>query len=303
LKWNWQQGLLVGIILVTCVGFFKPHVTILRPSRHFMFILDISQSMNAKDYHEEGFPNDRLGYAKVAINHVLKELPCGSKIGLGLFTTQNIHILFDPIEVCDHSSVIADTLEHIDWRMAWSADSHIEMGIYHALNELEKNKSSAQLVFMTDGQETPPQTVKPRYDGRNSQKGLILGVGGTRPVAVPRYDRDNNLIGNWENEDIDKAPVSSNVYTLQVETRTLPDTGTYESWLDETHLKEIAAITGLRYEKLDSLEGFVEHLTDDEQAELLPAKTDIRPFLAIIGLVFLLIVYLFEPKSFRKHSF
>lgn len=80
---------------------------------------------------------------------------------------------------------------------------------------------------------------------------MIVGVGGTRPVPVPRYDRDGRLLGYWENADIATPPVATTDYSDKVETPPLPRQGLYLSWVDEAHLRELAAITGLEYHRLE----------------------------------------------------
>ena len=266
-----------------------------------MFVLDITQSMNARDYHEKDLPPDRLGYAKAAILTALHELPCGSEVGLGLFTTQTVHALFEPLEICEHFPVIDDALSHIDWRMAWSADSHIETGLYHALHTLRKTDQTTRLVFLTDGQETPPQGVQAQYDGKPGEiGGMLVGVGGNQPVTVPRYNRENQMIGNWENEDIEVPPISTTVYSGKTETRILPREGPYLSWLDETRLKELAATTGLRYHRLNDPEAFVESLLAPDLAESRAAKTDLRPYLAIIALLIFFMTLLPTPRKLKR---
>ena len=263
-----------------------------------MVVFDITQSMNTRDYHQAGWPEDRLTFAKESVRAALHELPCGSEIGLGLFTTQTVHFLFEPIELCSHFSIIDDVLNHIDWRMAWSADTHVEMGLYHAIRDLKKQDPDMRLAFLTDGQETPPQSVKPQTDGVMGEiSGIIIGVGGITPVTVPRYDRSNQLLGVWENADIEKPPVSTTVYSESVITRTLPSEGPYLSWLDETHLKTLSGITGLGYERLTSPDKLAKTLSSTAYAELRPTITDLRPFLGGLALIILVTVFSVEKGS------
>ena len=301
LRKQWR-ALLIGIaamLVLACL--WHPEWPIPRHVFRYMVVFDITQSMNTRDYHRPGWPEDRLGYAKESVRAVLHELPCGSEVGLGLFTTQTVHFLFDPLEVCGHFSVIDDVLSHIDWRMAWSADTHVEMGLYHAIRELKKENPGIRLVFLTDGQETPPQSVKPQPDGVTGEiSGVIIGVGDITPVTVPRYDRTNQLVGVWENADIEKPPISSTVYSETVITRTLPSEGPYLSWLDEPHLKEISAITGLGYERLDNPASLTKTMLSPAFTELRPTVTDLRPFLGSGALLILLVVFTTGGGARRK---
>lgn len=289
---HWRAVLLgwAAFLVATCL--WRPEWPLPRQVFRYMLVFDITQSMNTRDYHQTGWPEDRLNFAKESVRAALHELPCGSEIGLGLFTTQTVHFLFEPLELCSHYPIIEDVLDHIDWRMAWSADTHVEMGLYHAIRDLKKQDPDIRLAFLTDGQETPPQSVKPQTEGVMGEiSGVIVGVGGITPVTVPRYDRSNQLLGVWENADIEKPPVSTTVYSERVITRTLPSEGPYLSWLDEPHLKTLSAITGLGYERLTSPAGLAKTLTSSAYAELRPTITDLRPFLGGLALVILTVVF------------
>lgn len=288
----------VWTLLLACL--FAPTILAPRNVYRLMFVFDITQSMNARDIREAGLPDDRLGYAKATVRRALHTLPCGSEVGLGLFTTQTVHFMFDPIEVCGHLSVIEDVLAHIDWRMAWSADTHVELGLYHALREVLRKDPSMRLLFLTDGQETPPLSMKPRYDGPIGEvKGTLIGVGGNQPVTVPRYDRDNNLLGPWENADIEKPPVSTTVYSEKVDVRTLPTEGPYLSWVDEAHLREVAATTGLGYAHPTNGQEFEKALTAPDLSEVRNALTDLRPFLGFAALIGLLLGFAIEGRPVK----
>ena len=300
--WRIWAQLCVALLIAACL--FKPELTLQRQVYRYMMVFDITQSMNTRDYRREGMPRDRLGYAKESVRRALHALPCGSEVGLGLFTTQTTQFLFDPLEVCAHFSVIDDVLSHIDWRMAWSADSHVEMGLYHAIRELKKRDPSTRLIFLTDGQETPPQAVRPQFNDKPGElAGTIVGVGGLAPVTVPRYDRENQFLGYWENADIEIPPISTTVYSEKVEKpRILPTEGPYLSWLDEAHIKHLSAVTGLSYQRLDQPAPFAEYLTAAGFAELRPTLTDLRPWLGSLALLILATVHGVEKRSVIRRN-
>jgi mxaL protein len=301
LKHHWRLATLSLAALLVLAALFHPKLPIPRDTYRYLFVLDITQSMNARDYHAEGWPADRLGYAKAAIRRVLHDLPCGSEVGLGLFTTQSVQFLFEPIEICGHFPIVDDVLSHIDWRMAWAGDSHVEQGLYAAVREVGKSGPGLRLAFFTDGQETPPLSLKPNFNGKPGEvKGLIVGVGGTHPSPVPRYDRDNRLLGNWENADIAVPPVSTTDYSEKLEAQALPRQGIYLSWLDEAHLKDIAAITGLRYHRLEDPADLSRRLREPDFAERRPAATDLRPLLGLAALMLVLLVHGMETGPRRR---
>lgn len=290
---NWR-GLALGLAAVlTLSTFFHPVLSLPHEVYRYLFVIDITQSMKARDYHVQGYPAERLEFAKSAVRELLHDLPCGSEVGLGLFTTQNINLLSEPIEVCEHYSVIEDVLNHIDWRMAWAGNSQVTQGIYSAVRETALKSPAIRLAFFTDGQETPPLSIHHNFnDGKPSEiKGYIVGVGGSSPVTVPRYDRENRSLGLWENRDIDTPPVASTDYSEKVDVRVLPKEGPYLSWLDEKHLLEISTTTGLIYHRLKDAESLSSALLVPEMAERRMVRTDIGSYLGFLALVLLLLIY------------
>ena len=234
------------------------------------FVIDITQSMNTRDYGIAGAPADRLGYSRWVLGQVFPRLPCGSEIALGVFSHHAVEWLFAPIEVCEHLDVIQDVLGHIDWRMAWAADSHIAQGIQAAIREIDHMQESSALVFMTDGQETPeapPETAL--TTAMTPHHGLLLGVGKTSPSPVPLLDRNNVHQGFWENGDLD-----------------LPDPhALYMSWLHETELRSIANLTGMQYARLTDPESLLTALEHPELQTTVHGSGNTRWIFLLAGVI------------------
>ena len=280
LGWRVYSLSLATILLAACL--FKPTLPMNRPVFRYLLVIDITQSMNANDYHQEGFPADRLGFVKATIRQALEHLPCGSEVGLGLFTTRNSQVLFEPLEICGHFPLIADVLEHIDWRMAWAADSHIARGLFTGLREAAARGKDTRLVFFTDGQQFPPEPDPPPFDGQpGALAGIVVGVGGAQAVPIPRLDKENRPIGFWEYVDLrDYLPPSA-----------IPTDGSrlYLSRLDEANLIRLAAITGLSYHRLEKPEDLTQALSAKDLASEHRIAVDIRWFLALMALLLLLL--------------
>jgi mxaL protein len=296
--WRFWCTVLAGILLTTAA--FRPTARLQRNVFRYLFVLDITQSMNTRDVHLDGVTVDRLGYSKAAVRNALLNLPCGSEVGLGLFTTRNTQILFEPIEVCDHLPIIDDVLSHIDWRMAWAADSYIAEGVFNALRQLRNRPVPVQLAFLTDGQQTPEEAVQPNFSGKPSeQKGLLIGVGGLQPVTIPKLDRNNELIGYWEIAEV-RAPVSTTAYqgpTPDPAAQPRPEHGPYLSHLFEDRLKQLAGTTGLDYVRLTDPDALNDALQTHARSESRQVATDLSPWLALAGGVLLLAT--FAPSRAR----
>lgn len=67
--------------LLFAVAAVLPPLPLPGPSYHHMVVLDITQSMNTRDYELDGKPVNRLDYAKHSLGQSLRTLPCGSRIG------------------------------------------------------------------------------------------------------------------------------------------------------------------------------------------------------------------------------
>jgi mxaL protein len=283
-RWGWRFYSLSAACILLAFGLGRPSVEWAKPVYRYLFVIDITQSMNARDYHLEGLPADRLGFTKAAIRQALHALPCGSEVGVGLFTTRNSQVLFEPLEICQHFPLIADVLEHIDWRMAWAADSYITRGVYTGLREAIARGKDTRLVFFSDGQQFPPEP-EPPFDGEPGEPGgLIVGVGGSQPVPIPRLDKNGNPQGFWEYVDLrDWLPPAE----MPLETSNY-----YLSRLDEAALRHIADVTGMAYHRLEAPEGLSKALLDKNLAAARVVEMDIRPILALLSLVLLVMAYI-----------
>ena len=124
--------------------------------------------------------------------------------------------------------------------MGWDSESHIGEALLASLRLVRH--FGADLVFMTDGQETPPVS----WDGapdftsvRDSARGLVLGVGGRTFSPIPKYDTYGREIGVFKAGDVPS------------ETAGLFRGREHLSAVDEPHLAALAAQTGLEYRHLD----------------------------------------------------
>ncbi|MCQ8130839.1 vWA domain-containing protein, partial [Methylomonas rivi] len=166
-----------------------PAQTRQRPVYKLMVVVDITRSMNAEDYRLADKPASRLAFVRHSLRELLGRLPCQSQLGVGVFTERRTAVLFEPVEVCSAYGELQKAIDALDWRMAWAADSRIGSGLLNTLRML-KDKDTA-LVFISDGQEAPP--LNPRYrtdfaEVKGKLKGLLVGAGGLRPVAIPKFD-------------------------------------------------------------------------------------------------------------------
>lgn len=186
-----DRTLLIGAALALAATFLNPVATVDRALFDQVIVLDITQSMNVTDYQLEGKPVSRLSYAKHALRQLLLELPCGSKVGWGVFTEYRSFLLIAPQLVCENLTELRSTLDNIDGRMAWTGNSEVAKGLFSGIGIARQLPDKPSLVFVTDGHESPP--VNPQHrpvfnDKPGVVQGLIVGVGGLRPFPIPKFD-------------------------------------------------------------------------------------------------------------------
>jgi mxaL protein len=200
---DYRFWLLALAFAAICLSFIDPSKIEPRPTYELIAIVDITRSMNAEDYKLDEKTLSRLEYIKHTLSELVLQLPCESKLGLGVFTDRRSTLLFDPIEVCTGHNELDAAIKALDWRMAWAADSRIASGLFSTLEMLKDRKET--ILFMTDGHEAPP--VNPRYrtdftSVKNNLKGLVVGIGGTQPVTIPKYNQRGEREGFYTAEDV-----------------------------------------------------------------------------------------------------
>jgi mxaL protein len=195
--------LLAGAFALTLVALVDPHISLARSSFDALVVVDITGSMNTRDYLDGGRPVSRLEYVKSALRNFVAGLPCASRVALGVFSERRSFLLFEPVEVCADYAPLADAIAALDWRMAWEGDSRIASGLFSAIADARDLR--ADLVFFTDGQEAPPLPFSgaPPFEGRVGEvRGLIVGVGGYALSPIPKFDDNGREIGFYGVEDV-----------------------------------------------------------------------------------------------------
>jgi mxaL protein len=269
-----------------------------------VLVLDITQSMNAEDYAVGAKPVSRLGAAKLALRRVLEALPCGSRVGLGVFTEYRTMLLIGPLEVCANFRELTSALERIDGRMAWAGASEVAKGIYSAIRAARALPEHPAIVFLTDGHEAPPVHPghRPRFDGQPGEiTGLIVGTGGPVLVPIPKFDPDGRRLGFWRPDDVMQTDPYSRGRGGSVANERFADIedvkpppgwpavgNEHLSQLHESYLRLLADELRFDYLRLDSVSGGAEALSDRIQerplARFAPTRVSLRSVLGLVGL-------------------
>jgi mxaL protein len=289
-----DSGGLLAALLLLLAALFLPAVEMPRDTYDWIVFIDITQSMNVEDYELDGAPVSRVDYARQATRRALRDLPCGSRLGLGAFADYRTLMLLAPIEVCSNYNDLLVTLDYIDGRMRWRNASEIAKGVSWGIRGAREIGGGANVVFLTDGHEAPPlrPSVRPTFDDvkPGEVRGWIVGVGGDTPRPIPKTDREGNPAGYWrEKEVIQRIGEPA-------------DAGTganreHLSALHEPHLQAIAQQVGFEYARLIQPSALSEAMRDSRFARRGPVPTDIYWVPAAVAL--LLLALRFRPDLNR----
>ena len=270
--------LLILAIVAVAATFSRPSWRMKRPAYRYVFVFDITQSMNAEDVAVAGLPVSRLEYAKRATLDALKGLPCGTEAGFALFAGHRAFLLITPIEICANYREISSVLANVSWRMSWEPRSEVAKGLYKSIGLMSQLPARTRLVFVTDGDEAPPidPAVTPQFTGKpGAIRGLVVGVGGDAPAPIPKFDEDGARIGVWSAQDFadrggDLPPHMSRADVANA----------HLSALQEPYLQTLAAQTGLGYLRLTEAAALARRLRDDELGFPRRQLVDLRGWLA-----------------------
>ena len=272
-----------------------------------LFTVDITGSMNTRDYTENGHPISRLDHIKAVLRQTLIALPCQSHVGVALFAERRIFLLFNPIEVCANFSPIMGAISALDWREGWEGDSHIADGLYRAITLA--GDLGADLVFMTDGQEAPPLPWSggPTFDGQpGAVKGLVTGVGSYALSPIPKYDNNGRETGFYGEDDVLQEsrfgiPPPDAINRPGYNPRNAPfgdvhvNNNEHLSSVREPYLKSLAQKTGMTYTHLTNAPAFIDALLSHTTSHPVSVRVSRGPIAAALGLFCLGCVYVILP--------
>lgn len=295
--------LLAGALLLTLTALLAPKIARTRNVYDVLAVVDITGSMNTRDMGPAGAPVPRLEAARVALQHLVGELPCQSRLGLGIFTERRTFLLLEPVETCANFAALEGAVGGLDWRMAWEGDSYVAKGVYSAIDAAKR--LDADLVFLTDGHEAPPLPMSgmPEFDGKLGEvKGLVVGVGGKTKSPIPKFDDDGHEIGSWSMHDV---PQENHVGAPPKGMESRP--GYHPKWapfgagepegeehlssVRTEHLLDLAAKTGLAYAELLQTPALAEPLMAAAHPRPVTAATDAGPYPAAAALLLLAVLF------------
>ena len=273
---------LAALLLLLGIAVVMPLIAIPQATYDTVVVFDITQSMDVEDYGggaAGSAATSRIEYARQAARRILRDLPCGSRIGWAAFAEYRTILLLAPIEVCANYNDLVAALSRLDGRMRWGEASEITKGVYWAIRVAQSLEPHPDLVFLTDGQEAPPiapDDAPALFDDfrHGLVHGWLVGVGSRDPQPIPRTTPDGRRVGTWHADEVMQVP---------------GDPASHEelSYVREDHLKSLAQHVGFDYVHLDGEAALRQAILDPRHARRAPVLTDLSWVLVAAALLLL----------------
>lgn len=299
-----HRGLYLWLALIgLAIAMVNPKIPLSLNVNNYMFVIDITQSMNVKDMHMNKRPISRLNYALQLISMSLKELPCGTKVSIALFANAEVVPLYVPIEICENFGVIQDTLKHLEWRMAWRGSSHLRLGLIDAGSVSLTLPEPTKIIFLTDGDEAAPLNAITKVDlqpMQGSSSWLLAGIGSQEPSPIPKFNSKDEIIGYWSQYATKIEPsqiVNEDSVGKRDDSIASEPHEYYLSALREEYLKEVVSDINANYVRADLQTKFLAAINKLPSAGNSPAHVETGWIFALISAFFVIADYLPKRKN------
>ena len=301
LKDNHETLLYLSAVVLLLLALFRPDIQLKQEVHNYLLVADVSQSMNAEDAKLNNQPVSRLAYMRQLMKKIVQTSPCGTYFSVGIFASDNVALLITPLEVCKNLDVITDSIDHLEWRMAWKGNSRLSFGVRAAANTFDSLNVPAQMLFFTDGDESPKVNVTIKQDLSGIQIGstfAFVGVGGHTKVGVPRFNSANKRIGYWPITDSYNGAVGV-TYSDPGQDEPDPSVASAEydrllSQLDEDYLESLAGEIKAKYIKGQDSPAFYDFVQKQKPAASFVTSYSLRWLYLLLAAV--LIISTFIPS-------
>ena len=280
------------------IAFINPKFTMKKDISNYIFVVDITQSMLTQDALLNGEKVSRLKYAKDISQKVLEQLPCKTKVSIGMFAGVSVAATYTPIEVCENFSAINETIERLDWRSVWAGNTRLRASMINLARLIRSFPESAQVVYFTDGEEAPKLHAfntedLNQFQGANNW--LFVGIGSDEGTPIPKYDNKNQLIGYWSNESFALQPGVAQISAQNAGGRdnnvSNASYDRYLSRLDEKYLKSLAQEVKGNYVNGSDLKEILSAMKEQPSAWRDDTEVQLRNIFSFFALLFFIMQF------------
>ncbi|MDC6484654.1 VWA domain-containing protein [Methylophilaceae bacterium] len=295
-----NKNLIYLFLTVIClvIALINPKFTMKKDISNYIFVVDITQSMLTQDAKLNGEKVSRLKYAKDIAQQVLEQLPCKTKVSIGMFAGVSVAATYTPIEVCENFSAINETVERLDWRSVWAGNTRLRASMINLARLIRSFPEAAQVVYFTDGEEAPKLHAfntedLNQFQGANNW--LFVGIGSDEGTPIPKYDNKNQLIGYWSNESFALQPGVAQISAQNAGGRddnvSNASYDRYLSRLDEEYLKSLAKEVKGNYVNGGDLKNILSAMKEQPSAWRDDTEVQLRNIFSFLALFFFIIQF------------
>ena len=294
-----ELTVMVLALLLCLLAMYNPTLQFKKSITSYMFLVDVSQSMNAEDLVVGDSPITRINYTKMLLKQIIDKSDCGSFFSINIFVADNVANIIEPVEKCNNYDELMDTINKLEWRMAWKGNSRITFGIKSAAKMQDSLNFPSKILFFTDGDEAPKVNAINRVnldDFNLGEELIFVGVGGNAPVPVKRYNSRNMYVGYWGSDIYDSLPGatgSRNSDSGKDEPDPSVASADYERYLSklyEEYLISLSEQIKSQYIKGDLSDKFTKYILSNRPQQKI--KSDLQMERPSIFLVLILLVAL-----------
>ena len=294
-----ELTVMVFALFLCLLAMYNPTLQFKKSITSYMFLVDVSQSMNAEDLVVGDSPITRINYTKMLLKQIIDKSDCGSFFSINIFVADNVANIIEPVEKCNNYDELMDTINKLEWRMAWKGNSRITFGIKSAAKMQDSLNFPSKILFFTDGDEAPKVNAINRVnldDFNLGEELIFVGVGGDAPVPVKRYNSRNMYVGYWGSDIYDSLPGatgSRNSDSGKDEPDPSVASADYERYLSklyEEYLISLSEQIKSQYIKGDLSDKFTKYILSNRPQQKI--KSDLQMERPSIFLVLILLVAL-----------
>ena len=299
LSYKVELTIMILALLLCLLAMYNPTLQFKKSITSYMLLVDVSQSMNAEDLVVEDSPITRINYTKILLKQIIDKSDCGSFFSINIFVADNVANIIEPVEKCNNYDELMDTINKLEWRMAWKGNSRITFGIKSAAKMQDSLNFPSKILFFTDGDEAPKVNAINRVnldDFNLGEELIFVGVGGDTPVPVKRYNSRNMYVGYWGSDIYDSLPGatgSRNSDSGKDEPDPSVASADYERYLSklyEEYLISLSEQIKSQYIKGDLSDKFTKYILSNRPQQKI--KSDLQMERPSIFLVLMLLVAL-----------
>lgn len=292
--------LLVTLLILAALWFPRTDRTV--QVMDLLFVIDITQSMDVDDVERDGEMISRLTWATEYTKQTLQQLPCGSHVGLAAFSESRSLVLINPVEVCSSYNDLTQMLSKINGSMAWALSSELSKAAFGAIKQAKLMKPSPDVVFITDGHESPPlhETLFPKFKGKLGEvSGVFVGIGGDKLLPIPKHDIDGTADGFWQQNEVLHEDVYASLRSESEDVRAAKPRNEHLSSQKKSHLERLAKMLDFDYLASPSKSNAViDALKNKVKTRDQVVNYNWAPWFA--GIALFLLVLLYFPVRFIK---